>query len=357
MEEKEIYIWVGSSSPFNSLFIQANTQADLIVKLYNIKPILLHPEIKGVKNIIKKSIKKNHILFWHFGSFDKYLLGLNKKNIIFVYHNITPEKFFWRYDFLVSIKSLIGQLQLKLINKNTKWITMSKFNQRELNSFGFENVSLIPNIINVEKGNFEKTKNISLLFVGRISPNKNCVQLLLEIEKVAFILKKTIEVNIIGSGKKKCFFNMAFEALYLKLLENPYLILKWDSKLDESELKKKYEESWLYVSMSKHEGFGVPACESILHGTPALYLESGGQESVLEDIGMVGLSNEFNFHKNIIDLIEDEDMRQVLLKNQLKIVMNYTSPKVELNSLPIFNAILNIEPIWQYNENICCRID
>lgn len=345
MEGKKIYVWVGSSSPFNSLNIQAQLHVDLIFRLYQIKPILIHPDIKGVREIIKSAIKNRDILFWHFGSFDYYLLGLNKANIIFVYHNITPEKFFWKYDFLVSIKSLIGQLQLKLINKKNQWITMSKFNQNELNSLGFRNVLIIPNVVNVEKGNFTKTENVSLLFVGRISPNKNCVQLLLEIEKVVSILKKTIEVHIIGSGKIKCGFNKAFEETYSRLLNNPFLVLKWDSKLNETDLKKRYGESWLYVSMSKHEGFGVPVCESILHGTPAVYLESGGQESVLNNLGMVSLKDEFNFHKKIIELIEDDNMRSELLEGQLKIVKHYSFPNVLISSVSVFNKVLKRKAI------------
>lgn len=345
MEGKKIYIWVGSSSPFNSLYIQAQMHVDLILRLYKIKPILIHPTTINVRKIIISAIKNNDILFWHFGCFDYYLLGLNKTNIIFVYHNITPEKFFWKYDFLVSVKSLIGQLQLKLIDKKSQWITMSKFNANELNSLGFRNVLLVPNVVNVENGNYKKTENISLLFVGRISPNKNCVQLLLEIEKVVSILKKTVEVHIIGSGKKKCGFNRAFEETYKRLLNNPFLVLKWDSKLNESELKKRYGESWIYVSMSKHEGFGVPACESILHGTPAVYLESGGQESVLNNLGMVSLKDEFNFHKKIIELIEDDNMRLELLGGQLKIVQHYSFPNVLINSVSVFNKVLKRKAI------------
>ena len=205
MELDAIYIWVGTSNPFNSIFIQVKKHQKLIEDTFLKKTIILHPGVDNVKKKIKRIIKKKELLFWHYGGFDTYLLGLKKREIIFVYHNITPAKYFWSYDPLVSIRSFMGSIQLRLINKNSEWITMSPFNLNELKKIGIKKTKIFPNIIeNKRDYNVDKTNQISLIFVGRISPNKNCVRLLEEIEKTSNNLSIQVEFTIVGKVKPGC---------------------------------------------------------------------------------------------------------------------------------------------------------
>lgn len=341
MELDAIYIWVGTSNPFNSIFIQVKKHQKLIEDTFLKKTIILHPGVDNVKKKIKRIIKKKELLFWHYGGFDTYLLGLKKREIIFVYHNITPAKYFWSYDPLVSIRSFMGSIQLRLINKNSEWITMSPFNLNELKKIGIKKTKIFPNIIeNKRDYNVDKTNQISLIFVGRISPNKNCVRLLEEIEKTSNNLSIQVEFTIVGKVKPGCKYGAIFTEKYKELESNPYLKLKWVKEIDEKKLIQHYQKAWLYVSMSLHEGFGVPACESIANGTPALYLECGGQESILLDHGKVNLSDQHMFSDYLSNIIISDSEREQLLSKQKEIVCDFFEPKVNSILSNIFNSYI-----------------
>lgn len=329
--KKTIFFWVSATSPFNSIQIQIQLTAKIISRLFNVKVQILHPNTHSVKQKLRDISQSNEILFWHYGGFDTYLNIFTKnRNIVFVYHNITPSKYFWRTEPLVSIRSIIGKIQMKLINKNHKWITMSEYNVSELKECGFKNILLCPNIVSTcQIEPIEKSKIISLIYVGRIAPNKNCISLLEHVEKVSNQIKLPINFVIVGSLKPGCKFGIKFAKKYKTLLSHPYLRVNWENDVNEQKLNELYKKAWLYVSMSLHEGFGVPACESIANGTPSLYLESGGQESVLKKIGMVPKEDEDSFYKYLIELILDKQKRLILYQDQIKIVNQLISPQID----------------------------
>lgn len=342
-QRKTIFFWVAASSPYNSIQIQIHLTAKIISKLFNVEIQILHPNSVRIKRKLREISKTNEIIFWHYGGFDTYLNLLEKnKNVIFVYHNITPAKFFWTIEPLVAIRSLLGKIQLNLIAKKHKWITMSEYNRKELNKFGFNNVLLCPNIISsspIEPTS--KSKDISLIFVGRISPNKNCLFLLEQVEKVANQLQLQINLTIVGSAKPGCKFGKKFSEKYVELTKHPNLRINWKNDINEQMLNELYQQSWLYISTSLHEGFGVPACESIANGTPALYIECGGQESVLRKIGMIPKNEEDLFYNEIIKIVLNEDKRKQLYKQQIEIVSKLISPEVDKQILEIYKQIIN----------------
>ena len=335
-----IYFWVISPNEYNSLYIQVKLQAEMLYKLYKVRPIILHPNIKNVKKKLRDIQKTNDLLFWHYGSFDKFLIGMDTSKIIFVYHNITPAHFFWKNDFLVAIKSCIGQFQLRTFSRSSRWITMSDFNKTQLYKLGFTDVQLLFNIIQKEKVIAQKTKHFSLLYVGRISPNKNCLKLLESVEKLCYSTNDRILFTIIGNGKYNCNFFKKFQNKINELEKVSNLKLRWEKNLELRDLSILYQESWLYISMSKHEGFGVPACESIMYGTPALYLTSGGQESVLNNHGLVSLDDENDFDKKIFRLMTNHTERNDLLNNQIAVVQKYVIPNVLNLAKSVFDNYL-----------------
>jgi glycosyltransferase involved in cell wall biosynthesis len=310
-------------------------------ELFDVETEIIHPGIQNFEVILKNVILKDEILFWHYGGLDTHLNILNRNNnITFVYHNITPPKFFWKTDPLVSIRSILGKIQLRMMRKKNRWITMSDYNVNELKDIGFKNIILCSNIISKKKtGLLQKSKEISLLYVGRISPNKNCIFLLEQVEKVADQLLRPINLVLIGSAKVGCKYGKSFLEKYESLLSHPYLIINWKKEIQDEELNNLYQESWLFLSTSLHEGFGVPACESIANGTPAIYLASGGQESVLKSIGLI--KEKELFYSHVIDLILDSKKLKELFEKQKKIVNELSQPGINKKVFEIYRDIIN----------------
>jgi glycosyltransferase involved in cell wall biosynthesis len=92
--------------------------------------------------------------------------------------------------------------------------------------------------------------------------------------------------------------------------------------------------------MSLHEGFGLPICEAIAQGTPALYLECGGTESILWAYGMVPLNQSREFGQHVLRLIASPTERQALLGKQQEIARDYMSPRIDGFIKQVYATIL-----------------
>jgi glycosyltransferase involved in cell wall biosynthesis len=109
-----------------------------------------------------------------------------------------------------------------------------------------------------------------------------------------------------------------------------------------AELAEHYTGATLYVSAASHEGFGLPACEAILAGTPAIYLECGGTESILDGQGMVLNREKDSIWCHIVDLLRRPDRYTALLAAQERIVNEFTPDGVS-------GAIKNVYCRWLNN--------
>ncbi len=331
ISDRAVYSWVGTSSRFNSIFLQAHLLAQTISQQLHVSTPILHPAMEGSRHALKGLNGSGMSLIWHYGGFDPDLIGVKyNPKTIFVYHNITPARFFWTTQPLVAGRSLLGRLQLLLLPKKCKWIAVSEYNAQELRRFGFADVSICPNIVVAESvGEVSKTEYFSSIFNGRIAPNKNCVVLLEQMAWVAERLAAPTELIVVGEVKRGCRFGKAFERKVAALSNHPWLRIDWRrGGVDSQELHALYKRSWLYVSMSLHEGFGLPVCEAIAQGTPALYLECGGTESVLEGHGMVPRSRTSEFWRRTVEILGSESEREGLLSNQRSIVRRYEVPEI-----------------------------
>ena len=233
----------------------------------------------------------------------------------------------------------MGRMQLRRLNKNLKFVAVSKYNEEELKALGFKNTAMSPNIVaEYERVDCKKEEIPTLLYVGRIVENKNCVQLLKLVKELSIKNEGNVRLIIVGNWKKNSLYAIRFFSLLKKYRSKYGLCVEIKSGLKYEEIEKLYRESWLYVSCSGHEGFGLPCCESILHGTPAVYLPCGGQESVLNNYGLVKKKSEMVSY--VCNLLQDESKRKELLDKQIEQVIPYTKAKVVESVKKVYGAYL-----------------
>lgn len=330
MLTNEILIWVSTSGRHNSVFLQAGLMQRAL-KASGQPAALCYPGSDSAWENLRKIFSSKTVV-WHFSSFDSWLLlFMFKRDMVLLYHNITPPRFFLRTEPMVAIRAWFGRFQLIMCSKRWNYAAVSEFNRSELIKMGKSPVALLPCQVTVGKAtNVKKSPQPSIFFAGRIVENKNCIVLVQQMEKVAIELDGPLRLIILGTGNQKRQYFKYFCDTVERLRSRGRLQIEWiNGEIDDESLAGLYAESWLYVSMSLHEGFGLPVCEAIVRGTPAVYLSCGGTESVLGGAGSMPASNADEFFHAVIDHLRSEGDRQSLLVAQQEALASYLPPHSE----------------------------
>ena len=220
------------------------------------------------------------------------------------YHNITPAHFLAGWDNEICNILELGRQGLRALAPiTTLALGDSEFNRAELDQLGFEKTGVLPIAIDFDRcsrpGNVILKKSLTdsrtnLLFVGRISPNKRHDDLL----RVLGYFKKNISpaVRLLAVGKyprRETGHGAPVEAHYLDSLIRFYSELGLEPAdvvftdgVSHEDLLAYYESAHVFVSMSEHEGFGVPLVEAMLKRVP-IVAYSG--TAVSETLGNAGL--------------------------------------------------------------------
>lgn len=221
------------------------------------------------------------------------------------YHNVTPPHFFASWD--KEIHQLLSRgLQglAPLAPSTTLALGDSDFNRAELERRGFARTGVFPIPVDFDRylrppANPILKKRLAdsrtnLLFVGRIVPNKRHDNLL----RVLAYFKKNIRgaVRLLLVGKhprREAGVDVPVQAHYLDALIRLYSDLGvepgdvvFTDAVSHEDLLAYYESAHVFVSMSEHEGFGVPLVEAMLKRVPIVALSG---TAVGETLGKAGL--------------------------------------------------------------------
>jgi glycosyltransferase involved in cell wall biosynthesis len=271
-------------------------------------------------NIIELDSKKYyynnqdiHIL--HYGSAGYPLnnfLDLPGKKIL-RFHNLTPVNFFKNFCdeniytiFEDSYKLSIIELKSIVLDINEIWYD-SEFNQKTLHSFfSFNNSNLIEKIYPIFR-NYTKflrndfEVNYNLLSTGRIVPHKKIEDIIFTL----FFLKKIsdkYQLFIVGKlGKEFLKYFQYLNKIISELnLENN---IQWKLDTHEDDLITLRNNTAFYISMSEHEGFGIPLLEAYAQGIPVIAYDSTAVGETLRSGGVRIHEKKFEYIAEVIHSI------------------------------------------------------
>jgi glycosyltransferase involved in cell wall biosynthesis/ADP-heptose:LPS heptosyltransferase len=210
-----------------------------------------------------------------------------------IYHNITPASFYEPYDkrkakILVDGRRELGDLAPYFENS----FGDSAYNVEELKESGFRDPSVLR--IPVDPGRWNilpdrktilrlKDGRKNIIFVGRIAPNK-CQQHFIEMFVHLRAMYPDVRLCIVGDGEKGHPYLLMLHDLIKKHRLGDSVIIS--GKVTEAELFSYYRCADLFVSMSEHEGFGVPIVEAMWFDIPVLAYRS---TAVPETMGSSGV--------------------------------------------------------------------
>lgn len=337
----------------------------------------------NVHHLATYTPRENDVIIYHHSVgllyFDSFLLKDVKPLI--VYHNITPSHFYVKWDFRAAARMDLGRHQLhRLAKLNLMAVALSEFSASELLEIGFQNVTVLPYPIdtvakdlisrkkeatpkdtseNKRNSNKKNKENNSgnnrlikgkddqkdqrwrnwcnesvpyLLFVGRIAPNKGIDHLLKAFKQVKN--QGNYRLIIVGSFRSA---NDSYGS-YLRHLVSELKLesnVCWTGYVDDQELSTIRKQARVFVSLSEHEGFGVPFVEAMASQLPILAYCSKSS-SVAEVLGGAGIGfSVIDYEwisKVVIQLIHDSHLRSLVVKGQNQRLLKLQSINV-LDSL------------------------
>jgi glycosyltransferase involved in cell wall biosynthesis len=243
---------------------------------------------------------------------------------VLVYHNITPAHFFSPGS-LYHTYSQIGRRQLRHFKAGTAAaICDSPFNAQELLDLGFANVAVIPMLLDVEAIRHAPWNPavvdahagvFTMLFVGRIVENK-CQHHVLEVFRhLQALLDRPARLVLIGQQEPHAAYPHSLRQRIREYgLKDHVQVL---GQVGTADLYGWYRAADVFVSMSEHEGFGIPLVEAMAFHVPVVAFGSTNIPYTLGGAGILIAEKRFEETAALIArLARDRALRRSVVQSQ-----------------------------------------
>jgi glycosyltransferase involved in cell wall biosynthesis len=247
------------------------------------------------------------------------MLYSRKPRIAIIYH-IVGDIFFKEIPFLIAlIAYFIESSIMPIFYKNTKVLAISKSEKGDLIDLGFKNLDIIN--LGLDKklrpNNKIRSKSPIILHVGRLMYYKR-VDILINLMKDVVKQVKDAKLYIVGRGESK----ESLESLVSELgLNNNVKFFGFVSEKKKLEL---LQNSWVFVTPSYKEGWGIVVLEANACGVPAISFNvSGLKSSIVNNKTGYLVETEEDMLKKIITLIKDKKLRTKMSKQSIEWSKNF----------------------------------
>lgn len=259
---------------------------------------------------------------FHNGLLDAVLAAPCRK--VCVYHNITKPAFFGSDDPLREA-AISGYEQLWQIKEAVDGaVCDSDFNAAGLIARGFENVTTIcllkdfeklPSLESMGAPYHHEEDVFHILFVGRICPNKGQHHLIRAIPKLEARLGRRLKLTLCGHADHGSEYLQMVQKLSVDLgvFDRVHLA----GSVSDEALRGFYREADAYVSMSQHEGFGVPLIEAMAMGTPVFAYGCTAIPDTMGEAGRVLKSRDADTLADaILEVFRTRSTRRAFIRKQ-----------------------------------------
>ena len=197
---------------------------------------------------------------------------------VLVYHNVTPPEFFAGVNPHAAAHAALGRRQLaSLAPKVDLAIGVSEYDRAELEDAGFARTAHVPILIDWSKYDAEPDEGVlaaqsgpgaRLLFVGRISPNKRQDNLIRMLAYYTRCIDPDARLVLAGGYRDQARYHARCLALARELgLRDA---VTFTGRVTLASLVAYYRTASAFVSLSEHEGFGVPLLEAMRLRAPVV---------------------------------------------------------------------------------------
>lgn len=267
--------------------------------------------------------KPNQLLMLHYALANEASDWAKKQQapLIFCYHNVTPAHFFTGVGGTIAHASERGKAELAQFQPQTRLaLAYSQFSAADLQAANFQNIQVVPLLMsqNLQEvtpdPSIQRRHATNLLFVGRISPNKKCEDLIKILHQYRQI-EPDAHLYIVGARRYMPVYAewLAEFVAELGLQE----AITFTGHVSLAELAAYYRMADVYISMSEHEGFGIPLVESMRFDLPVIAYDCTAVPEVLGGSGVLIKQKRFDIIAELIHQIQtDDELRQQIIYQQ-----------------------------------------
>jgi glycosyltransferase involved in cell wall biosynthesis len=256
-------------------------------------------------------------------------------NVILMYHNITPHRFFEGYDREAAAWCREGREILRKFAGKTRFaMAVSPYNEAELKALGFKNTAVVPCIIDYGrikpsgKKVFDDGKT-NILFVGRVAPNKRHEDLIAVYRYYKEFINQDSRLILVGgydSGGK-----------YYTALRNFMDVWNLDGVtftgvVEDEELGDYFTSADVFLCASRHEGFCIPLIEAMRFGVPVVALAKTGVKDTMGGAGLLFDEHDPAAMAEAIGMLkEDGALREKVIAGQKERARDFDQAKLTEN--------------------------
>lgn len=274
------------------------------------------------------------ILILHFSGHSTHAwphMAAQRCTKVVLYHNITPHTFFPK-DTDLHDHCLKGRQQLVEVVRGCHFHWgVSAYNVAELKQHGATDASsaVVPIVVDAPGEGTTAVEDRppgSWLFVGRVAANKahgDIVKAFAQVRQNAPDLAREL-VFVGGYDEKDIAWRAARAAADEAGLGDS---VRFTGKVSDEEVRQAFDKASVYVSASRHEGFGVPLIEAAHRGLPVVALDSSGVGETLGP-GPWLVSRVDELAGAVVRIGRDAAMRRQVLSAQAANALRFTSEAV-----------------------------
>jgi glycosyltransferase involved in cell wall biosynthesis len=248
-----------------------------------------------------------------------------KASLVVVYHNVTPARFFagWSDE---SVRLALGaESELaELAPRTVLAVAKSTFSLRDLEAAGFAARARLPFVHDTGPppapspvfARLYADGRTHVLAVGRLAPNKRIEDLL---RAFALLQRGPVprsRLLLVGDDGLHA-YAAALRGLARELRLRDVVFC---GRVDEDELRAAYALADVLVSLSEHEGYGVPLAEAMLAGVPVVAYDAGAVAETMGGAGVLLAEKRPELVAGVVEsLLRDRALRASVLAGQEKV--------------------------------------
>ncbi|MCL8208194.1 MAG: glycosyltransferase family 4 protein [Actinomycetia bacterium] len=252
---------------------------------------------------------------------------------LMIYHNVTPAHYFVGVNEELARLCRLGRTDLVADRRRYDAVfAVSEYNRRELLRLGYEQVDLWP--LPIDWSDYDREPDAAvlrtlerlggphLLFVGRISVNKRQDDVIRAYAAFRRLFAPTAHLWLVGTavGQESYLEALRRLAQALGVADGTHFI----GHASFPELLGYYHGAHLFLSMSEHEGLGIPLLEAMYFGVPVVAHAAAAVPETVADAGLLFTEKRFDAVAALLDrVLSDRALRDQLVAAGRRRVLDF----------------------------------